>query len=66
MALKLFGKGDTDSIDQVSEDIIDFAADEIGEEIIPAETGGGGETGAGFGGFFSKLINLLSRSHPNC
>jgi twitching motility protein PilJ len=58
MALKLFGKGDTDSIDQVSEDIIDFAADEIGEEIIPAETGGGGETGAGFGGFFSKLINL--------
>ena len=58
MALKLFGKGDTDSIDQVSEDIIDFAADEIGEEIIPAETGGGGETGAGFAGFFSKLINL--------
>ena len=56
MALKLFGKGDTDSIDQVSEDIIDFAADEIGEEIIPVETGG--EAGAGFGGFFSKLINL--------
>lgn len=57
MALKLFGKGDTDSIDQVSEDIIDFAADEIGEEIIHAETGrehGGG----GLAGFFSKLINL--------
>jgi twitching motility protein PilJ len=58
MALKLFGKGDTDSIDQVSEDIIDFAADEIGEEIIPAETGGGETGGGGFAGFFSKLINL--------
>lgn len=55
MALKLFGKGNTDSIDQMSEDIIDFAADEIGEEILPVEEA---RRGGGVGSVFSKVVSL--------
>ncbi|MDH5632286.1 MAG: methyl-accepting chemotaxis protein [Gammaproteobacteria bacterium] len=57
MALKLFGKGGDDTIDQISEDIIDFAADEIGEEIVPAVRDSG-RHGGRVGGLFNNIMSL--------